>query len=87
MVLFRMNLNNNNDNAPKEDIKNVAQRSFVETKVEEGFLVLTFQNESSGIQRLTRDINREYIQFHFCVKGNGSFSFNSFNNPSTILAF
>ena len=80
-----MNLNNNNDNAPKEVFKNVAQRSFVETKVEEGFLVLTFQNESNGIQRLTRDINREYIQFHFCVKGSCKFNFNAGRYTLDIL--
>ena len=80
-----MNLNNNNDNASKSDFKNVAQSSFVETQVEEGFLVLTFQNENKDIQRLTKDINSEYIQFHFCIKGSCKFNFNAGNYALDIL--
>ena len=59
------------------DLKNVAQGSFDETQVEDGFLVLTFRNENNDIQRLTRAINSEYIQFHFCIKGSCKFNFNA----------
>ena len=64
-------------NDENNGLKNVVQGSFVETQVEEGFLVLTFQNENNDIQRLTRDIHREYIQFHFCIKGSCKFNFNA----------
>jgi AraC family transcriptional regulator, transcriptional activator of the genes for pyochelin and ferripyochelin receptors len=59
------------------NLENVAQRTFNETKVEDGFMILTYQNESNKIQRVIRDINRDVIQFHFCLKGSSKFNFNS----------
>jgi len=56
--------------------KNVAQSSFKETIVEEGFFVLTFKNDQNEVQNLVKEIDSEYIQFHFCVKGNCKFIFN-----------
>ncbi len=71
-----MNLNNNKS----EDVnglKNVAKGSFDETKVDEGFLILAFQNEESNIQCIERDIDNDFIQFHFCLKGTIKFNFNN----------
>ncbi len=59
--------------------KNIAQGIYKETKIEEGFFILKFSNESSEIQLYTREVSSDYIQFHFCVKGSGSFSFNNGN--------
>ncbi|MBJ6367530.1 helix-turn-helix transcriptional regulator [Snuella sedimenti] len=56
--------------------KNVAQSSFEETQVDDGFLVFTFKNERDKPQGIVRDINSDYIQFHFCVKGLSAFVFN-----------
>ncbi|RLD30119.1 MAG: AraC family transcriptional regulator [Bacteroidetes bacterium] len=57
--------------------KNVAQRTYNETKVEDGFFILLYQNESNKIQRVSREINSDIIQFHFCLKGSSKFNFNS----------
>ncbi|TGV03873.1 AraC family transcriptional regulator [Flavivirga rizhaonensis] len=56
--------------------KSVAQSTFDETKVDDGALVLTYKNESSEVQSLAKEIDSDYIQFHFCVKGSSRFVFN-----------
>jgi AraC-like DNA-binding protein len=58
------------------DNKNVAKSSFEETKVDDGFLILTCKNESVEIQNAAKEIDSDYIQFHFCVKGSSQFVFN-----------
>lgn len=59
--------------------KNVAKGSFEEILIEDGFYVLKIQNEGTSIEKVTREINRRYIQFHFCLKGGGKFIFNEGN--------
>ncbi|WP_034042226.1 AraC family transcriptional regulator [Wocania ichthyoenteri] len=56
--------------------KNVAKRSFNETQVDSGFLVFTYKNDDNHVQHVARDIDSDYIQFHFCVKGLSKFIFN-----------
>lgn len=57
-------------------LKNVAEGTFDETNVDEGVLVLTFKNEKSVVQSVTKAIDSSFIQFHFCVKGAAKFVFN-----------
>ncbi|GAB5398433.1 MAG: helix-turn-helix transcriptional regulator [Aureisphaera sp.] len=59
--------------------KNIAQGIYEETIVEEGFLILKCSNESDDNQLFKREVSSSFIQFHFCVKGNASFSFNNGN--------
>ena len=59
--------------------KNVAEGMYDETTIEGGFFILKFNNETDEIQRFKREVNSNFIQFHFCVKGTGSFSFNNGN--------
>lgn len=65
--------------------KNIAQGIYTETVVEEGFYILKFNNESPENQLFRREVSANYIQFHFCVKGNASFSFNNGNYRLPIL--
>ena len=58
------------------DLKNVAESTFDETNVDEGVLVLTFKNEENVAQRVSKEIDSSFIQFHFCVKGGAKFIFN-----------
>lgn len=58
------------------EAKNNAQRSYDEVLIEDGFYVLKFQNEEDNIVSYSREINKKFIQFHFCLKGKGTFSFN-----------
>lgn len=59
--------------------KNVATGSFEEILIDDGFYVLKIQNEGIENQQVTREINKRYIQFHFCLKGGGKFVFNDGN--------
>jgi len=65
--------------------KSVAKSSFEETKVDEGVLVLAYKNEASEIQSLDKEIDSDFIQFHFCVKGSSQFVFNEGRYRLNIL--
>jgi len=56
--------------------ENVAQGSYSEVLIEDGFYVLKLQNDLNSIQKVTREIDSSFIQFHFCLKGNAKFIFN-----------
>ncbi|TBM99375.1 AraC family transcriptional regulator [Hyunsoonleella flava] len=56
--------------------KSIARRTFEETKIDDGFLVLTFKNDESIAQSVAKDIDSTFIQFHFCIKGGTKFVFN-----------
>ncbi len=62
-----------------EPLKNIAQGIYEETVVEEGFFILKCNNESPVNQLFKREVSSNFIQFHFCVKGSASFSFNNGN--------
>jgi AraC-like DNA-binding protein len=64
--------------------ENVAKSTFEETKIEDGFYVLTYQNENEHIETIERDIDNSFIQFHFCTKGNSDFQFNNGNYTLNI---
>ncbi|SIS37588.1 transcriptional regulator, AraC family [Zobellia uliginosa] len=59
--------------------KNIAQGSFQEVLIEDGFYVLKIQNDTVETQHVVRDIDSSYIQFHFCLKGKARFVFNQGN--------
>lgn len=60
-------------------LKNVATGSFEEILVDDGFYVLKIQNDKVHHVDILREIDKRYIQFHFCLKGNGKFLFNDGN--------
>ena len=66
-------------------MKNVATGSFQETKIDDGFFVLTFKNDQHETQNLAKEIDSNFIQFHFCVKGSSSFVFNEGRYTLNIL--
>ncbi len=56
--------------------ENVAQGSYTEVLIENGFYVLKVQNDTLVKQRIVREIDSTFIQFHFCLKGHAKFIFN-----------
>ena len=72
-----MSLNKDSFKSAESLPKNIAQGSFLETAVETGFIVMTYQNETSEVQLLEKEIDSSYIQFHFCLKGQSKFVFNN----------
>ena len=74
-----MNLNKNKINSDFHNSKNIARGSFNETKLDDGFYVLTYQNNENEVQVVEREIDSRFIQFHFCIKGSSDFIFNNGN--------
>lgn len=56
--------------------KNNAESSLNFVDIEEGFQILAYQNETEETEKLERDLVKNTIQFHFCVKGSATFIFN-----------
>ena len=67
------------------DSKNVAKGSMEETKIDDGFFVLTYQNENNITEVIERKIDSSFIQFHFCLKGSSKFIFNEGRYALDIL--
>ena len=59
--------------------KNNDESNASRMTIEEGFYVLRFQNNINEVSREVREINSSFIQFHFCLKGQGNFLFNTGN--------
>ena len=59
--------------------KNNDESNASRMTIEEGFYVLRFQNDTDEVTREVREINSSFIQFHFCIKGQGDFLFNTGN--------
>jgi AraC-like DNA-binding protein len=66
--------------------KNVAKGTIEETQIEDGFIVLKFQNDTKDTQCIVREIDSRFIQFHFCLKGSSKFNFNKGNYMLNITA-
>ena len=62
-----------------EPQKNIAQGFYEETVIEPGFFILKFYNETNDYQSFVREVSSDFVQFHFCIKGSSSFSFNEGN--------
>ncbi|WP_290700411.1 AraC family transcriptional regulator [Lacinutrix sp.] len=59
--------------------KSIAKGFFIETRADDGVFILTHQNDTQEVKVIERDIDSNFIQFHFCVKGESQFLFNSGN--------
>ena len=71
-----MHLNRTDEINQRMGQENIAQGSFGEVWVEDDFYILKIQNDSAYNQKVTREIDSSYIQFHFCLKGGAKFIFN-----------
>jgi len=59
------------------DIKNTAQKANNETLIDDGFVLLVIDNNQKQTQKIIREVDSSYVQFHFCLKGSSSFIFNN----------
>ena len=57
--------------------KNIAEGVFEKTRLEEGFYLLKFRNDQKERVKVQRNINNNFIQFHFSAKGESIFFFNN----------
>ena len=73
--------------------KNIAKGSTESFKVDEGIILLKQTNENEFEANFNSKIGKDYIQFHFCLKGSSKFLFNQgsyiFNveNENSILLY
>ncbi|MCH4822559.1 AraC family transcriptional regulator [Gramella lutea] len=63
----------------EDHLKNNAVSISEEIKIEDGFFILKFQNDTGDSQLMSREIDNSFIQFHFNVKGKSKFLFNNGN--------
>ena len=57
-------------------IENNALRPKIDQTIEDGFYVLTHENETDQKQQIVRHVDASLIQFHFCFRGSATFYFN-----------
>ncbi|MDB9976804.1 helix-turn-helix transcriptional regulator [Flavobacteriaceae bacterium] len=75
------------------NFKNIAKGSTESFKVDEGVILLKQTNENEFEANFNSKIGKDYIQFHFCLKGSSKFLFNQgsyvFNveNENSILLY
>ena len=58
------------------NFKNIAKGSTESFKVDEGVILLKQTNENEFESNFNSKIGKDYIQFHFCLKGSSKFLFN-----------
>ncbi|CAI8166732.1 MAG: Regulatory protein PchR [Bacteroidota bacterium] len=64
-------------------LKNNVLSPRADQLIEDGFHVLTYENETDISQPIVRHVDASLIQFHFCFRGNATFHFNqrTYNLP------
>lgn len=65
--------------------KTIAQGTFKETNLTNGFLLIECINETTKTQRFEREIDSTFIQLHFCIRGNAKFLFNNGSYTFDVL--
>ena len=60
-------------------------KSCLETKIEDKFFVLKSENDSVRSYSLNKELDTTFIQFHFILEGEASFSFNNGTYKMNVL--
>ena len=60
-------------------------KSCLETKIEDKFFVLKSENDSERNCSLNKELDTTFIQFHFVLEGEASFSFNTGTYKMNVL--
>ena len=66
-------------------MKNNGISSFDESEVDLGFSILRLKNDSEEVLNKKYPVSLEFIQFHFCLKGQTNFTFNEGNYTFQVL--
>ncbi len=65
--------------------ENISEGVYIETIIEEGFYILAFNSEIGNDVYYKREVGSNFVQFHFCIKGQARFSFNDGNYILPLL--
>jgi AraC-like DNA-binding protein len=71
-----MILNKEENNNSKKFLKSIEAGSISETIVEKEIFVAIHQNETNVLQNFNKLVSKDFIQFHFCLKGSCELVFN-----------
>ena len=66
-------------------LKNNVLSPRADQLIEDGFHVLTYENETDISQPIVRHVDASLIQFHFCFRGNATFHFNQRTHNLPLL--
>ena len=66
-------------------MKNNGISSFDESVVDPGFSILRLKNDSEEVLNKKHPVSLDFIQFHFCLKGQTNFTFNEGNYTFQVL--
>lgn len=56
--------------------ENNAKRKYHDYKIEEGFIILKIHNKNNTIEKVFREVDKKYLQIHFCLEGQAKLIFN-----------
>lgn len=65
--------------------KNIAKKEYQEILIEEGFFILKHYNQTENIHEIIKEVKRNYIQLHFCIKNSVKLFFNNSTYAIDIL--
>ena len=66
--------------------KNIAVGTIQDFQIDEGIIFLKILNDEDYMTNFEYEIDKNYIQFHFCLKGSSKFNFNKGNYSFPVLA-
>jgi AraC-like DNA-binding protein len=70
----------------KVEEKNIAVGTIQDFQIDEGIIFLKIINDEDYMTNFEYEIDKNYIQFHFCLKGSSKFNFNKGNYSFPVLA-
>ena len=65
--------------------KNSDKNGYQETEIEDGFFIIKCNNQTENAQRVVKEISRDYIQLHFCIKNSIRLFFNKETYSMEVL--
>jgi len=65
--------------------KNIDKKEYQEILIEEGFFILKHYNQTENIHEIIKEVRRNYIQLHFCIKNSAKLFFNNSTYAIDIL--
>jgi|TARA_B110000967_G_scaffold80098_1_gene82874 AraC-like DNA-binding protein len=71
-----MILNKEEKNNSNQFLKSIDIGSSSETAIDKEIFIAIHQNETSVLQKFNKLVSKDFIQFHFCLKGNCDLVFN-----------
>ena len=56
--------------------ENVAKSILLDNEIEDGFLLLKFENDQQEKSEMLREVDKSFLQLHFCIKNSSKLLFN-----------